>query len=236
MAGIKLEDIWKSYTVDGRKVSVLNGVDLQIPAGSITVILGRSGCGKTTLLRIVGGLELADQGNITFEAAHKAAFVFQESRLMPWLTVWDNVRFGLKKQECSRAELEHMINLVGLSGFEKAFSHQLSGGMRQRVAIARALAYHPSFLLMDEPFAALDYFTRNQMQKELLRLKQESGVSILFVTHSIDEALLLGHKIVVVEGGRIQKEFTIEESGSQRNLLSPALIAQKKAIIEELHL
>lgn len=236
MAGIKLENLWKSYTVDGRQVPVLNGVDLQIPAGSITVILGRSGCGKTTLLRLVGGLESPDRGNIKFEAEHKAAFVFQESRLMPWLTVWDNVKFGLKKQECSRAELEHMIDLVGLSGFEKAFSHQLSGGMRQRVAIARALAYHPSFLLMDEPFAALDYFTRSQMQRELLRLKQESGVSILFVTHSIDEALLLGHKIVVVEGGLIQKEFTIEENEGQRNLLSPALIEQKKAIIEELHL
>lgn len=236
MAGIKLEDIWKSYTVEERKVPVLNGVDLSIPAGSITVILGRSGCGKTTLLRLVGGLETPDQGNIIFEEAHKEAFVFQESRLMPWLTVWDNVRFGLKKQEYRKTELEHMIDLVGLSGFEKALPHQLSGGMRQRVAIARALAYHPSFLLMDEPFAALDFFTRNQMQKELLRLKRESGVSILFVTHSIDEALLLGHKIVVVEGGRVQKEFTVEENDEQRSLLSPALIAQKKAIIEELQL
>lgn len=236
MAGIKLTNIRKSYIVDERQVSVLNGIYLQIPAGNITVILGRSGCGKTTLLRLVGGLEKPDAGEITFEVAHKTAFVFQESRLMPWLTVWDNVRFGLRKSECDKTEVQRMIDLVGLRGFEKALPHQLSGGMRQRVAIARALTYRPSFILMDEPFAALDYFTRTQMQKELLRLQRESGVSILFVTHSIDEALLLGHKIIVIENGLIQKEFTIEENGGERNLLEPAFIERKKEIIEQLHL
>ena len=111
---------------------------------------------------------------------------------MPWLTVWDNVAFGIRKKEKNRENISGIISTVGLEGFEKAYPFQLSGGMQQRAAIARALAYRPSFIMMDEPFAALDYFTREQMQKELLRVQQKQRCSILFVTHSIDEALLLG--------------------------------------------
>lgn len=232
MAGIELKNVQKAYTAGERTVNVLNGVNLHIPEGRITVILGRSGCGKTTLLRLVGGLEEADAGEITFEAAQKAAFVFQEPRLMPWLDVWDNVKFGLKKQECDDKAIQSIIDAVGLNGFEKAYSHQLSGGMQQRTAIARALAYQPSFIMMDEPFAALDYFTREQMQKELIRLQRGRSVSILFVTHSIDEALLLGHKIVVVENGRIKAEFLVEEKNEERNLLEPRFIELKRKIIE----
>lgn len=236
MAGIKLRNVQKTYTVENRMHTVLDGIDLQIPEGRITVILGRSGCGKTTLLRIVGGLEMADAGEVTFDTAHKTAFVFQESRLMPWLNVWDNVKFGIKKQEGEDETIQSIINTVGLSGFEKAYPNQLSGGMQQRAAIARALAYKPSFIMMDEPFAALDYFTRNQMQKELRRLQKERGSSILFVTHSIDEALLLGHKIVVIENGQIKSEFIIGENNEERNLLEPEFIELKKKIIEQLDL
>ena len=236
MAGIELKNIHKTYTVDDRPLPVLKGIDLHIPENSITVILGRSGCGKTTLLRLVGELEQPDAGKIQFDADHKTAFVFQEPRLMPWLNVWDNVVFGLKKQKPDNKFIQDIIDTVGLKGFENAYPHQLSGGMQHRTAIARALAYGPSFIMMDEPFAALDHFTRNQMQKELLKLQQNSGTSILFVTHSIDEALLLGHKIVIIEDGIIKKDYTIAEESTERDLLSPAFIELKREIIQELHL
>lgn len=232
--GIELKNIQKTYPVENRTLTVLDGIDLQIPEHCITVILGRSGCGKTTLLRLVGGLEQADRGEIVFHAAHKTAYVFQEPRLMPWLNVWDNVRFGLKKQTVDASTLQTIIDTVGLHGFEKTYPHQLSGGMQQRAALARALAYDPSFIMMDEPFAALDHFTREQMQKELLRLQQEQGASILFVTHSIDEALLLGHKIVVIENGKIKQEFLIDTP--KRDLLSPMFIEYKRSILAALNL
>ncbi|MBR5121963.1 MAG: ABC transporter ATP-binding protein [Anaerotignum sp.] len=236
MAGINLKNIHKSYSVDDRTLHVLKGIDLHIPEKSITVILGRSGCGKTTLLRLVGNLEKADTGEIQFDASHKTAFVFQESRLMPWLNVWDNIKFSLKKQNVDKEVLQNIIDTVGLKGFEKAYPHQLSGGMQQRTAIARALAYDPSFIMMDEPFAALDYFTRTQMQKELIKLQKSRGASILFVTHSIDEALLLGHKIVVIEDGQIKREFLIDTEIEDRDLLSSLFIDLKREIVKELHL
>ena len=149
MAGIELKNIDKSYHVDNKELKVLKGINIEIPEKSITVILGRSGCGKTTLLRVIGGLEKADVGEMEFNVAHKTAFVFQESRLMPWLNVWDNVKFSLKKQGSDDKEIQDIIDVVGLQGFEKAYPLQLSGGMQQRVAIARALAYHPSFIMVD---------------------------------------------------------------------------------------
>jgi len=246
MSFISLQNVKKSYTVEGKSIPVLENLNLDIPKEKITVILGRSGCGKTTLLRIAGGLEMADQGQIIQSDSRKmndkAAFVFQEPRLMPWLNVWENVELGLgsKQMEKNRKQehgvLKEQIERVGLAGFEKAYPHQLSGGMQQRVSIARAFAYEPSMILMDEPFAALDYFTRSQMQKELLRLQKESCVSILFVTHSVDEALLLGHKIVVIERGNFQLEVEIDTENEERNLLDTNLIIQKKKIIEHLDL
>ena len=167
MAGIELKHIQKAYTVDGWTFPVLKDICLQIPENRITVLLGKSGCGKTTLLRLVGDLEEPNGGEIHFAVTHKTAFVFQEPRLMPWLTVWDNTIFGLKKHSYDTGKIQALLETVGLDGFQKAYPHQLSGGMQQRTAIARALAYAPSFLLMDEPFAALDHFTRTQLQKEL---------------------------------------------------------------------
>ena len=235
MAGIKLKNIQKSYQVEDRNVPVLNGIDLDIPQGQITVILGQSGCGKTTLLRLTGGLETADSGEIRWESAHKTAFVFQEPRLMPWLTVWENVVFGLSKKETDPGKIEAVIRTVGLSGFEKAYPAQLSGGMQQRAAIARALAYEPTFIMMDEPFAALDYFTREQMQKELLRVQKVKHSSILFVTHSIDEALILGDRIVVIEKGLVKKVYPVKTSAEERNLLDDGFISLKRDIINNLN-
>lgn len=236
MAGIELHDLQKTYTVDNRPLPVLRGIDLSIPEKSITVILGRSGCGKTTLLRLVGGLEKPDGGEVSFAVPHKTAFVFQESRLMPWLNVWDNVRFGLKNAPVDAAAIQSIIDTVGLKGFEKAYPHQLSGGMQQRAAIARALAYDSSFILMDEPFAALDYFTRAQMQQELIRLQKSRGTGILFVTHNIDEALLLGQKIVIIENGQVKREFSIEGDSGGRDLLAEPFIGLKREIIRQLDL
>ena len=236
MAGIECKNLKKTYSVDGHPLPVLKGIDLYIPEKSITVILGRSGCGKTTLLRLIGGLDQSDSGEIHFDADHKTAFVFQEARLMPWSNVWDNVVFGLKKQNYENNDIQNIIDIVGLKGFEKAYPHQLSGGMQQRVSLARALAYDPSFIMMDEPLAALDYFTRNQMQQELIRLQKNRGVSILFVTHSIDEALLLGHRIVILDNGVIKKEFQIDADNTERDLLSPIFIDLKREIINELDL
>lgn len=236
MAGIDLINLQKSYSVPERTLSVLKGIDLHLPANSTTVILGKSGCGKTTLLRLVGGLEKPDYGEIRFGVSHKTAFVFQEARLMPWLNVWDNVIFGLKKQNVVQAKIQNILDTVGLNGFEKAYPHQLSGGMQQRTAIARALAFEPSFIMMDEPFAALDYITRRQMQKEMQLLQEKNGASILFVTHSIDEALLLGHKIVMIENGFIKREFLITEETTKRDLLSPLFIQLKREILSELDL
>ena len=154
---------------------------------------------------------------------------------MPWLTVWDNVAFGIRKKEQNSENISGIISTVGLEGFEKAYPFQLSGGMQQRAAIARALAYRPSFIMMDEPFAALDYFTREQMQKELLRVRQKQRRSILFVTHSIDEALLLGHKIVVIENGLVKTQVRVPELEGDRNLLDEMFISLKRHMIESLN-
>jgi sulfonate transport system ATP-binding protein len=234
MAGIELVTIKKSYVVEEKTVPVLSGISLTLPEESITVILGKSGCGKTTLLRLVGGLEQPDGGEIIYGSSHRTAYVFQEPRLMPWLTVTDNICFGLKKKERNPAEIAAIIRTVGLEGFEKAYPYQLSGGMQQRAAIARALAYKPSFIMMDEPFAALDYFTREQMQRELLRVQRSERASILFVTHSIDEALLLGHKIVIIENGLVKAQFELPKTEEPRNLLDAQYIDLKRDIIGNL--
>lgn len=234
MAGIELINVHKQYLVEDRAIQVLNGISLQVPSNRITVILGRSGCGKTTLLRLTGGLEKVDQGEIRYGESHRTAFVFQEPRLMPWLTVWNNIRFGLGKKEQDSRKIADIVATVGLDGFEKAYPSQLSGGMQQRTAIARALAYEPSFIMMDEPFAALDYFTREQMQKELMRVQKKQGSSILFVTHSIDEALILGHKIVVIEKGLVKAQYQVPETTGERNLLDDMFISLKRDIIKNL--
>ena len=234
MDGINLVKVSKTYIVDKEPVKVLEDIDLNIPAHKITVILGRSGCGKTTLLRLVAGLESFEQGEVHSEHVNRKAYVFQEDRLMPWLDVKKNIAFGLKKKEINPEKSDDIIEMVGLKKFETAYPSQLSGGMRQRVSIARAFAYDPDFIMMDEPFSALDFFTREQMQKELLKIHQRTNCSILFVTHSIDEALMLGDKIVILEKGCIKSQYLIEEKNEERNLLDDKFLDLKKQIIEDL--
>ena len=220
--------------VDGKKHDVLHDVNAFLPQNSINVILGKSGCGKTTFLRILANLEQYDQGEVVMNSDEKISFVFQEPRLMPWLSVAKNITFGLEKQNINVEEIEELMNLVGLKKFEKAYPHQLSGGMQQRVALARALAYDPSIILMDEPFAALDYFTREAMQKELIRIYQLKKKSIIFVTHSIEEAIAIGQNIFVFNEGRVHAQFNLEQYEYPRDVLSPTLIEIKKEILKKL--
>lgn len=216
-------------------MTVLTGLNLALAEQGITVVVGKSGCGKTTLLRILAGLESMDQGEIHIPGgSQKIGMVFQEPRLMPWLTVWKNIIFGQKKDEIRQEKIQKLINTVGLTGFEKAYPNQLSGGMQQRVSLARALAYDAELILMDEPFAALDHFTREIMQQELLRIDSVSRKITVFVTHSIDEALLLGQKIVVMGEGNVRAEYDLSPYAYPRDLLSDQLIKIKKSILGKL--
>ena len=171
IAGIKIQNLHKTYEVPGRQVPVFYGLDLELDTSCITVVLGKSGCGKTTLLRLILGLEQYESGEICSADGLKTGIVFQEPRLMPWLNVWQNITFGLKKKEIDVQKMEQLIAMTGLAGFEKAYPSQLSGGMQQRAALARALSCEPDYILMDEPFASLDHFTRKTMQDELLRIQ-----------------------------------------------------------------
>ena len=235
MDGIKLVNVSKIYNVERESIKVLNGINLDIPQNKITVILGRSGCGKTTLLRLVAGLEDFEQGEIIGASSNKKAYVFQEDRLMPWLDVKSNITFGIHRKEIDHNRIDRIIETVGLEKFYNAYPKQLSGGMKQRVSIARAFAYDPDFIMMDEPFSALDYFTREQMQKELLKIHERLKCSILFVTHSIDEALILGDKIVILEKGIIKSQYEIDEKSDSRDLLDDKFVNLKKQIIDDLN-
>jgi NitT/TauT family transport system ATP-binding protein len=225
---------------------VLNGVDLKIKEGEFVTIVGPSGCGKSTLLNIIAGLDRPDSGSVLIRghlasgdrSSTKRIMIFQEGALFPWLNVQDNVEFGLKiakmPKEMSRRVANKYIEMVGLSKFSESFPYQLSGGMKQRVAIARALAMEPEVLLMDEPFAALDIQTQNLLHEELVGIHKTTGKTILFVTHNINEAILLGDRIIVLSSvlKDIKKEFLIEIP-RPRDPESPELYEIKKQILRE---
>lgn len=230
---IEIRALSKSYDINGGRIDVLASLSAEIETRGVTVIVGKSGCGKTTLLRLIAGLEQPTSGSIVLPSGSRVGMVFQEARLMPWLTVERNIAFGVRgKKDPER--IRALIALVGLNGFAKAYPAQLSGGMQQRVALARALATDSEIILMDEPFAALDYFTRRQMQTELKRIQRESGRAILMVTHNLDEALTLGDSLVVLSGGRISRTFNLSAQCAQRDLLSPAFIDIKRQILTEM--
>jgi NitT/TauT family transport system ATP-binding protein len=205
-AGIQVQALGKYYG----PLEVFRGINLAVGSHEIVAIVGPSGCGKTTLLRCIDGLIPPSSGTITIEGERVdgplpgVAMVFQHFGLFPWKTVFANVAYGLKLAGVAKAEIAkrvpHFIKLVGLAGFEKAYPYQLSGGMQQRCGLARALAIEPRVLLMDEPFAAVDAQTREILQFELLRIWQMRPTTMVFVTHSIEEAVLMGHRVVVLKG------------------------------------
>ncbi len=189
---------------------VFQGVDFEVGAREIVSLVGPSGCGKTTLLRCIDGLLPIDGGHVLVDGRRVeepiagVAMVFQHFGLFPWKTVFENVAYGLRMAGASRADIDRkvpeFIKMVGLTGFEKAFPYQMSGGMQQRCGLARALALEPGVLLMDEPFAAVDAQTREILQFELLRIWEQRPTAMIFVTHSIEEAVLLGHRVIVLKG------------------------------------
>lgn len=203
----------------GRSLEVLGGLDFEIEAGSFTCMVGPSGCGKTTLLRVIAGLERPSLGKVIFEGSPvegpgpERGMVFQEYALFPWRTVLKNVTFGLSIKGVQREEAgrraRHYLEIVDLAGYEDLYPGELSGGMKQRVAIARTLAVEPKILLMDEPFASLDAQTRNSMQEFLVALWRKTGTTIVFVTHSVDEAVFLGQRIIGLSRrpARVVSEF-----------------------------
>ena len=199
--------------------AALQDVDFTVGDGEVVALIGPSGCGKTTALRVVMGLEQATAGAVTVDGApvrgcgHDRGMVFQQAQLLPWLTARQNVQFGLEMKGVSGAALrettERFLHLVGLEAAANRRPHQLSGGMQQRVGIARALAIDPKVLLMDEPFSALDAQTREVLQGELLRIQGETGKTVLFVTHDLDEAVLLADRAVVMRAGRVERVLDI---------------------------
>src|SRR5689334_5840240 len=219
MGEVAVYDISKRFTlrIDGavHTVQALSRVSFKVHDGEIVALIGPSGCGKTTALRIAMGLETASGGKVTVDGrevrgcGHDRGMVFQFAELLPWLTALQNVMFGLEMKGMRGAELRgtaaRYLDLVGLSDSRERRPHQLSGGMKQRVGIARALAIDPKVLLMDDPFGALDAQTRETIQQELMRLHERTRKTILFVTHDLDEAVLIADRIVVMREGRIQE-------------------------------
>jgi NitT/TauT family transport system ATP-binding protein len=225
-AKLSIEHISKSFSEKkgGKVTHALEDFNLDVGPGEFVAIVGPSGCGKTTLLKIVAGLEIASGGAVYLDnnrvtgPGPERGLVFQDFALFPWRDVTDNIVFGpelLKVPAADRVKIaEHHVRLVGLTGNEHKYPAELSGGMKQRVAIARALANNPEVLLMDEPFGSLDAQTRSQMQKELLYIWQEKRKAILFVTHSVEEAVYLSNRIVVLSEspGTIKQVYAIDLS------------------------
>lgn len=205
-AKISIRNLTKTFLTRDRIFTAVDDISLEIQAGTFFMIVGPSGCGKTTLLRIVAGLEKHTSGSVEVVHSHPGcpgnSMVFQGDSIFPWMTVWDNAAYGLKMRNVPKRQIRetvgHYLDRTGLSKFANAYPHQLSGGMKQRVSIARAFANDPEVLLMDEPFSALDEQNKTLLQEELLRIWDETKKTVLFITHSVDEAVTLGDKIMVM--------------------------------------
>ncbi|WP_316163822.1 ABC transporter ATP-binding protein [Bradyrhizobium sp. SZCCHNRI20481] len=218
---LEVRGVSKSFTVNGAPIAALDDVSLTVTPGEFVALLGQSGCGKSTLLRLVAGLDRDYKGSIVQDGepvtgtSLERGIVFQEPRLFPWATVRQNIALGLKNAPVSEAEKREAvaahIALVGLDGFAEAYPHQLSGGMAQRAAIARGLVNRPRLLLLDEPFGALDALTRARLQTELQRIWAHERITMILVTHDVDEAVFLGDRVVVLapRPGRISRIFDV---------------------------
>ena len=217
---LSIQNVNKSFTVDGQKVDVLKDINLEVQEGEFIAIVGHSGCGKSTLLKIIAGLEKNDTGLVTVDGKEvngpgmDRGMIFQEHRLFPWMSSEKNVQLGLKglsKEEKTKLS-DQYLELVKLSEFKKAYPSQLSGGMSQRAAIARSLVSQPEVLLLDEPFGALDALTKIELQEELLKIRERFHNTMLMVTHDIEEAVYLADRIVVMSArpGRIKDVIKVE--------------------------
>jgi NitT/TauT family transport system ATP-binding protein len=250
MADVRIDNLGKRYGDPETGTLAMADVDLHVQSGEFIAIVGASGCGKSTLLRIVAGFEKATSGSVavgskavTGPGADRGV-VFQDYGLFPWLTVRENVMYGPRQKRVSRKDAretaDRFIEAVGLTRFASHYPGQLSGGMQQRVAIARVLAIDPSVLLMDEPFGALDALTRSELQAELRRIHLETKTTVLFVTHSIEEAVYLADRVVVMTGGashgvpgHVQKVVTVDLAN--RDVTSPEFNALKREISDLVH-
>jgi NitT/TauT family transport system ATP-binding protein/sulfonate transport system ATP-binding protein len=223
---------------------VLRGLDLTIRHGEALAIVGPSGCGKTTLLRVLAGLEEPDRGDVMIDGApvhgigNQRAVIFQEPRLLPWLTVAQNIAFGLEVRGTGRISAtesaRHYIRLVGLGGFEEAYPRQLSGGMAQRVGIARALTVQPEILLLDEPLGALDAMTKLTMQEELARIWREEGLTMILVTHDLEEAIFLADRVLVMsKEGAVPTRLIDLDLPRPRDRSAPEFVALRRRLMAE---
>lgn len=241
-SGLQIKNISRVFEIDGGEVEALQDINLEVKDGEFVSIIGNSGCGKSTLLKLIVGLDKSTVGEIHIgerlvkKPSVDCGMVFQEARLYPWYTVEKNIEFGIS-QKMSKEEkkklVEEHIELVGLKGFERAFPNQLSGGMQQRVSMARGLIGNPKLLLMDEPFGALDTFTRINMQNEVLRIWEHQKRTIVLVTHDIDEAIFLSDRIVVMSArpGTVKEIINVDLS-RPRNRSTEEFLNIRKRILE----
>ena len=242
---LTVRGVTKRFAVGDGEVEALAPVDLSIPQGEFVCLIGASGCGKSTLLRIIAGFEEPSTGEASIDGkaitgpGSDRGMVFQDYALFPWMTVRENISFGPRQRRLPREEIDkttdEFVKMVGLTRFADRYPSQLSGGMKQRVAIARVLANNANILLMDEPFGALDALTREQLQHELLQIWTRTGVTTIFVTHSVEEAVLLADRVLVMSAGpgRIDSDFRIELA-RPRDVSSPEFNALRRDIARRL--
>lgn len=244
---LKIREVNRTFIdPNGNEKKVLDNINLSVFRGEFISILGSSGCGKTTLLRLIAGLDTVQEGKILLDGERivgtdpKRGYVFQQGCLFPWLTIEDNIAMGLKARgvyKQHKHRVQEFIDKIGLTGFEKNFPHQISGGMAQRVAIARALINDPELLLLDEPMGALDSFTRADIQNMLLDLRKERNTTMILVTHDIDEALYLSDRIVIMtpRPGRISEVLEIHDE-FPRERGSSVFLEKRTKILERFNL
>jgi sulfonate transport system ATP-binding protein len=242
---LTIHGVTKRFAVGDDEVEALAPIDLAIPKGEFVCMIGASGCGKSTLLRIIAGFEEPTTGEVAIDGKpvtgpdSDRGMVFQDYALFPWMTVRQNISFGPRQRHLAREEIDRttdeFVRMVGLERFADRYPNQLSGGMKQRVAIARVLANNANILLMDEPFGALDALTREQLQNELLQIWKRTGVTTIFVTHSVEEAVLLADRVLVMSAGpgKIDSDFRIDLP-RPRDVSSPEFNALRRDVARRL--
>lgn len=243
---LEIKGVNRTYKDEDTLVNVLSDVNLTVKKGELVSIIGLSGCGKTTLLRLIAGLDKPQSGELLLNGERitkpspSRGYVFQKEGLFQWLTVKQNIAFGLKARRVYRenkSKVKEFISLIGLDGFEKSYPHQISGGMAQRVAIARALINDPDLLLLDEPMGALDSFTRADIQDKLLEIKKKENVTMILVTHDIDEAIYLSDRIIIMtpRPGRISEVLNVSFP-HPRHRGGVEFLTTRRNILEKFHL